>query len=335
MQRWIPILGGALVVQLLLAGALAMRSNPLTSTVPDSLLVSAEAKNADKLVIESKPSPNATDDSGRIELVKKNGKWVLPAQFDAPANAAKVDEILEKFATVKRGLPIATSKAALKRFKVTDEEFERRVTLAQGDKELGKVYLGTSSGVRKSDARTAKDEAVYAVDLPTYDLSTQTRDWFNGDLLERKAEDYVEVTIAKNPRDQLKLVRDKAADKQSGPWRAEGLAAGKQLDSAHAETLATTVANLRVEGVVGTENKPEWQQDKPLLTLTLKDTKGEAATWTLSKPASGDFHVLKSSAHPWYFSVDESTAKSLIDAGDRGTLVTDATPAKEDGKSAG
>src|SRR6185437_183387 len=118
------------------------------------------------------------------------------------------------------------------RFKLSDDDFVRRLTLRQGDKTVSTVYVGSSSGVRRSDARTDRDHAVYAVDLATYQLPTQWSEWLGGDVLQREPTSVTEldVTTAKS-RAPLKLVRETApaptpaAPKAAVPKGAAGSAA--------------------------------------------------------------------------------------------------------------
>ncbi|HEY6451521.1 MAG TPA: DUF4340 domain-containing protein [Steroidobacteraceae bacterium] len=333
-----------LALQLVLAGVLATRRNPLAGVPSDALLLlPSTLASADELLIEGQPGSGAASDSARVELSKKDGTWVLPGYFNAPADAGKVTELLSRLGTIKRGLPIATTEAALRRFKLVDSDFERRLVFRRGGRTLSTLYVGSSPGLRKSDARTAADRAVYVVDLPTYELPTQASEWLNGDVLRGEADKLVELDVANAAHDNIQLRRPKAQESASASagagagadsWTDPALAAGKQVDTSHADALARDVAQMRVDGVLGTEAKPGWQQDHPALTLKLQNDTAHSVDWTLSKPQSGDYYVLKSSAHPWFFSVNSSVAKQMIDAsGHDALIVATKPPAKASGKT--
>src|ERR1700693_3170768 len=135
-----PCLIVVLVLQRARELVLLMRRDPLAGTRSDTPLVRAESvKGADQIVIESKSA-----ESTRIVLKKKEGTWVLPDAYDAPAESARVSSLLDRLVALKRGLPIATSESALRRFKVVDGDFERRLVLRAGDRLLGTVYFGSS-----------------------------------------------------------------------------------------------------------------------------------------------------------------------------------------------
>jgi hypothetical protein len=341
MQRVIVPLSILLVAQVGLAALLAVRHDPLAGAKADTPLMQADAvKNVDDLVIagmDRKPPIPGTEQDGAqaiastsIELAKKSGSWVLPSQFDAPADSARVTTLLDKLSGLRRGLPVATSDAALKRFKLVDSDFERRIQLKSGGKTLDTLYVGDSPGLRKSDARTGSDRAVYAVDLATYELPTDASSWLNADVLHDDVAKLTELDVESGKGEKVELHKQPPTDKQaSSPWTDPALAGDKHIDSAHADALTEQLSQLRIQGVLGTELKPEWQQDHPALTLEMKDDKSHSVGWTLSKPTSGDYYVLKSSTHPWYFSVSAPAAKAMIDAGGRDQLIVSAKPGGE------
>jgi hypothetical protein len=342
MRRSLTPLIVLLLLQLVLALALLMRRDPLAGSHSDTPLLRADViKGADRLVIESKPAaPTAAPAAAaapaapavppatQVVLQKKDGTWLLPEAFDAPADGAKVNALLDRLAGLKRGLPIATSQSALRRFKLLDADFERRLALSAGGKTLGTVYFGSSPGPRKSDARTAEDRAVYAVDLPTYELPTELGAWLNQDLLKADSGKAVEIDVqAAGPsRGPIQLVRQKGTDKQPETWTDPALNADQHLDGAHAASLAQDLAQLHVEAVLGSAPKPEWQQDHPAVTLSFKDDQSQSIQWKLSRPTAGDFYVLKSSAHPWFFSISTALGKQLIDGSSQEALIVAAKP---------
>ncbi len=323
MQRWIPVLAIALVLQLVLAVGLGLRANPLAAQRPDTPLVQAVVSGADRLLIEGPaPAQTAGEKTAQVEVVRKNGAWTLPGYFDAPASASKVQSLLDRIAKVRRGFPIATTQDALKRFKVAPDTYERHLLVSQDGKTLTSLYLGSSPGLRKADARTAADDAVYTVELATYEMPVKASDWLDPELLKRDPDSLASLALTWPGGAGLALERDSAKGDHPKPtWKSEGLPAGQSLDPTRAEALVQAVSGLRVDGVLGTQVKPEWQQDQPDLTLRLRNQKGEEVTWTLSKPKTGDFQVLKASDRPWYLELKQWSAKPLLDAAVHDKLV--------------
>ena len=340
MQRAIRVLVLLLGVQLALAAVLALRSDPLTASTPQTPLIGAAAEGADRLVIEANPDDGSINGAKSITLEKRNGQWVLPQYSDAPVRATQVSSMLSQLAGLKRGLPVGTSASALKRFKLDDANFERRVQLSQSGKPLGTLYIGSSSGVHKAYARAANDHAAYSVDVASYELPVQQSDWLDTALASRDLTSLSEIDITTDPHQSVQLrhassssaptaaggasASHAAAQSSSGGaaaasapvWVQANATAGHELDSSSVDALAGDISALQVQGVLGTQPKPEWQLDHAALAMTLKTSQATPTnvTWALAKPSSGDYYVLKSSQYPWYFQVDSATGKQLIDA---------------------
>jgi hypothetical protein len=320
MKRWIPLLAGLLVVQAALAVALEWRTDRLAPQRVDAKLVAADLKDIDRLSIAGPASPDAAASAAApvsLDLVKQGGRWRIPGYFDTPADAPKIEALVERVAKLQRGLPIATTSGALDRFEVADHRYERRIAFDAGGKTLATLYIGSAAGPRKSDARTDRDQAVYAVELSAYDVPTGGSEWLDTGLYEPGAKQLAGIAVTAAGKPAITLTRKSApASAASGAatWQAQGLPAGASLDKTRADALAAAIANLKVDSILGKSAVPDWQQDAPELTLTVTDAQGKAVTWTLSKRKSGDTHVLKASDQPWYAELQPYHAQPLLDA---------------------
>jgi Domain of unknown function (DUF4340) len=263
MRRTIPLLTVILALQIGLAALLAVRKDPLAATTPQTPLINASLQSVDHVLIEGHTTgatgatgatgtagaaggAGATGPAGTttglatVELAKQDGKWVLPGYFNAPVDKFKLNDVLDELSDLKRGLPVATSSSALERFKLVDDNFERRLTLSAGKKVLSTVYFGSSAGVRKTDARTSRDHAVYNVDLATYELPTQPSDWFDAGILEGdiNALSQMDVTPTGQPTIELLRQTHQAAPAPTATTASSG-AAGTAATSGAAATPAT------------------------------------------------------------------------------------------------
>ncbi|RMG34633.1 MAG: DUF4340 domain-containing protein [Gammaproteobacteria bacterium] len=307
MKRWIPLLSVLLAVQLGLALWLAQRGDPLAAARPDTPLVRADATRADRLVI--------ADKDGEVEVRAKDGRWTLPGHFDAPVKKSRVEDLLKRLATVRLGYPVATSAEARKRFEVAEDAFARKVELYQGDKLLARLWLGTSSGVRRTYVRPDGEKAVYLVDLESWDFPARPTGWLDQDLVHKDLDGLQAIGLDYG----LRLVAEK--EKDATKWRAEGLKPGAKLKKGAAASLVNALEGLRVDGILGTQAKPEWGQDAPLRTLVLK-AKGGESTWVFSKEkGEKEAYVLKTSGRPWYFHLETWNAKPVINAATPEALV--------------
>src|SRR5690606_15912738 len=95
----------------------------------------------------------AGPDGESLQLSKAQQGWQLPALDGFPADSQRVERMLERLQDLQSGLPVASSGEAQMRFKVADENFERKVQLKSGDKTVATLFLGSSPGMRRIHAR--------------------------------------------------------------------------------------------------------------------------------------------------------------------------------------
>jgi hypothetical protein len=332
MQRWISILAIVLGVQVAIVIAAGLGGDRLAPAPVNTPLVTADLKGVDRLLLDGPATGGpAKPDAPRVEFVKRDGRWLLPGYHDAPADAARLQALLDRLGTASRGFPVARTADAIQRFKVAETDHQRRLVASTGDKAVATVYLGQSPGLRKVHARTAQDEAVYAVELDAQALPVAAAQWLDAGLLKVDTAALAELTVTAKGRPPLALVRAAAGDKPGTPgnvlWQAPALPAGQGLDPAQVSTLMGTLAGLRVDAVLGKEAPPELQQGVPDLSLGFKDLQGKVVTWTLAKLRSGESHVLKASDQPWYLELKPAGVQPLLEAAAADKLVVAAAAA--------
>ena len=294
MSKTIRILAILAVVQVVVAGVLFMSGNKLADATPRSQLFALDNASPDKLVIKTKEET--------ITLLKGDGdeaSWTTADDF--PANQGKVNGLLDKLKTLKTSFPVATSSGAHQRFKLTDDEFERHLTLEQGGKTLGSLYLGSGAGAGRTHVRYGDDPAVYSVNIGIYDVPGELGEWLDKSVLQLKAEDLKTVTLG-----ELTLEK---ADKA---WAADKLPDAKVLNQQAVDEGLSPLLSLRFDTLLGKESKPEYGLDKPELTLKLEHKEG-SREYQLGKLKESEYYVLKVSDRPEYFRLAAYTAKPLLD----------------------
>jgi len=308
MNKTIGILGGLLAAQLLLALWVLSGDSDLSAQGAEGALLDFDPAAVTGIAI-------AGAEEAGVVLSKGDAGWTLPEAWDAPANSEKVKQLLQRLKGLEKGLAVATTAGARSRFEVTEEKFQRRITLNAGDKELGIIYLGTSPAMRKVHVRTADADPVYTVSLSAFEVPAKADDWLDSGLVQIPQSELESIEL-----ENLTLSRSKA-EEGALSWETKDLAEGEQLDQAKAAELARKIAGLQVRGVLGTEADPKYRQETPELVLTLQRNGGKAVTWTLSKPEQGEEYVLKASEHPWYFGVAAWAAKPITETGRRSALM--------------
>ena len=304
-----------LAAQIAVIVGLGRGGGELRSSTPDTLLVDADLDSADRIEI--------TDAAGNHVVLVNAGDtlWTLPQLHGVAVAPIKLSTALNKLRDARRGLPIATTAGALKRFKVADRDFERKLTFKRGDVELATVLLGNSPGLRKVHARTTADEVVYSVVAATYDWDATAEGWFDRGLLGIKADALASVTLQRAGQAGLTLTRTLKDDKAQ--WQATGLSAGEALNPKQADALARALDNLRIDSI-RTEADALFEQAAPVLTLVIKTADDERRYQLRKLDGEDPAYLLKASQVPWIAELKSWNAEPLINSADRQTLTASA-----------
>lgn len=101
---------------------------------------------------------------------------------------------------------------------------------------------------------------------------------------------------------------------QAGPdrWALEGETT--EIDQAKAGDLIRAAANLNYLEVLGTEARPEYRMDNPVVRFTVQPREGKPREFLIAKLADSEDYVLKASDQPWYFKVGAWAVKQLEEA---------------------
>lgn len=310
MKIWIGILSGLLVVQLALALGLNLTGADYAAFEPSEPLLAFEPEAVDALRIE--------DGEGAVELVRREGAWVLAGLDAFPADQAAVDRLLDRLAGLQKGWPVATTAGALERFKVAEDAYERRIELAAAGTPAGVLYLGTSPGLRKTHVRPDGEAAVYAAAIDTWDAGAAPSDWIDKGILTLD-----EAAITRIELPGLTLERD------GEELRVAGLGEGEQADAAAVRTLVNRLANLRIQSVLEEDtNDTEGDPAK----ITVGRSEGEPLTYRLWKMPEGSDYLLKRSDLDHRLVIAGFSAEPLVKAS-RGELVQSAEEEPEAAES--
>lgn len=120
-------------------------------------------------------------DEEEIQLHKRGESWLLPDDY--PADAEKIERVLDKLASAEGGWPVATSASTAKRFEVTEEKYQKHISVSAGENTMADIYLGTSPGFRKTHARKVEGGPVYAIEFSNYEAGTTLNSWLDKYLL--------------------------------------------------------------------------------------------------------------------------------------------------------
>ena len=258
MNKWTLYLGIFLIAQIALAVGTNIARTDYGAFKPMETLLAIDKKAIDSIVIEENKDQ-------KVSLSKKEGSWLVSQMHNFHADQDKVNNFLEKLSGLKKGWPVATTAAAAKRFKVSENEFERRITLSKKGEQDGLLFIGTSPSFRKVHTRSSEENAIFAVEFNDYEASAKPEDWIDKDVLKHPAAEIAKVELS-----------DVSLSNQGGKLAAEDVSEDEETVVEEADRLLRKISDLRISKVLGIEEKDEYNLDTPILKYSLTLSSGDA-----------------------------------------------------------
>lgn len=252
MNRLSKILLGVLVVQLAILAVVLSVSGEQRPSRPQPLLAGFDAAKVTRVQIfpakDDQAGVTAQPPTPPIDLVKRGESWVVASSHDYPALSTPITDLLSKLGGLTHAGAIARGAARAKQLGVADEDYQRKVVLTIGGKDVA-LLVGNPVGSRQTAVRLGSDAAVMAVsNLSPWAIDAQLRTW-------------VTPTYAEVPRDQISQVlvqRDGQSVqllKDGGQWKVQvdGApvvpAAGEVVDQAVVDEVLGQVSNVELTAV--------------------------------------------------------------------------------------
>ncbi len=267
----------------------------------------------------------ASADGQSVQLVRRDGDWVLPAADDYPCLKEKVPALLTKIVGLKGSRLVAQTSSSHKRLRVASNDFERRIEFELDDGTRHRLYLGTSPSFRTIHVRADDQNQVYLVsDLTLQDAGAGAGDWISREYFSIPADQVVALTL-QNPNGRFEF------EKEGDVWTMKGLSAGESLDQNRFKTLVNRAALITLIEPLGKTEKEIYGLQQPSAVITLRthlEGTGDR-TYVLTigaKDAQQNSYIVKSSESPYYVRVSEFTVKDFVEKTREGFLQLPPTP---------
>ncbi|MDQ8209413.1 DUF4340 domain-containing protein [Coraliomargarita sp. SDUM461003] len=348
MKKKITILGGLLVLQAFLILAISFRSEGLQSHQGMQALLDFNREQVDRILV--------ADGEQRSELKRSGDSWTTAEGF--PVEADRVDRLLDRLKELQHGLAVAQTEASLKRFKLSDDEFERRVELYADGKEVASLTLGSGAGARRSHVRAGDGKEIYAVALGSYDLPADIAQWQDKTLLQLEADQVAAVRIGDLTVRKEAVTAEPAgayegeeASSEVEPettWVAEGLTESESFELDNFESDLDRLLSMRYTRAYPAEEAADLVDGKDAMNhihLQLRDGKQPQGiserTYQVYKAKEGGGHFVTVSDREEWFEVsaylggrlgEQLVADKLVKVNEA-TAEDTATSAEEEGAS--
>ncbi len=286
MQKSIRILSVALAAQILLAIMTYSGSTRLATSPRGDHLLTFNPSQVDGIVIRGS--------NGAEVRLSKNDSWHLADGF--PADGDRVTRLLDRLHDMKHGLAVATTPTAQARFAVATKKFERCLTLLHDKQPLAVMYLGRGAGARRSYVRADKAQAIYSVELGSYDLPVEKAAWQDKTVLQLE-----DITALESGG--IRVEKRKGADTgTSQVWWSNKTPKGKQPDSKAIEHAVSLLETLRFTKVLGQARPDDYDVEHPVLSFSIEWKHGRRK-YRFARHAKDDLYALKVSDRPEYFEI--------------------------------
>ena len=217
-------------------------------------------------------------------LVKSGGRWLVPAMENLPANAAKVDALLEGIINQPADWPIGVSAAARQRFQVVDYHYQKHLSFFSDGSELGSIFLGSSPGFRKVHARNASQGAIYGITFNAFDAPAFNDAWLDPRLLQLRSLLRIDADLY-------------SVSFEDGTWQS-GI--GRTPDQQELESLVDAFRTLMIDGVADQAMQRDLSDTEADLGFTIESLAG---TVTFELFSTEGQHFIHSSEFAQFFKI--------------------------------
>ncbi len=281
MNKTNQILLMVLLLQVAIAGSLFFTGEDSVQANIKLALLDAQNKTIDDITIQE-----AGDKVVRLRL--DNGHWQMPDYHQLPVDKEKVDQLLSKLKSTYTNWPVTTTASSHERFKLSEDNFAKKIVLKTGDKVAQSLLLGTSPGYRQIHVRRTDEDNVYALKLNSYDFPTNNDNWLDKKLLQ------VEGDISKLTGPDFSLTR------QGADWHLQGVK--DEVDEDQVDKLTHSLKSLSIQSVA----QKSFEQSDFELKLTMADKEFQ---YRLKKDDS-NYYVSRQDRSQW-FKISQSQYESI------------------------
>jgi hypothetical protein len=215
-------------------------------------------------------------------LVQADDQWLLPELANLPADSIKIEALLRGITSRASGWPVAHTLTTRRRFQVTDNYYQRKLTLLRQGIPLGTIYLGTSPGFQKVHARSQGRDAIFSIPFNTFDAPAINGPWIDPKVLQVRA--------------PLSIYADGYSLRfDNGTWQS---GTGSAPDEQELQALINALRTLQVDGVAPAHLQRELSSADADLVLEIYSLAGEE---TLELFSRNNEHFIFSNVYSHFF----------------------------------
>jgi hypothetical protein len=296
--RPVLILMVLFVLQVAVAAALKFHEADYRAITSSGPLLNFDWNSINRIIITEGKPPSGLPSS--ITLCKKDGRWVVPARLDFPADARDIDNLISAAKALKRDSPMGTTNDAQDRFKVSEKNFLRCIQFMKDDKLQGSLYVGTAPAFQVLSVRSGDSNSVYSVENSLALDGGNSSSWIDRrlsavDLSKVMSVDFGTYKLRRQRIDWILTVDGKE----------------HHVSNVTAFMILQLLNRLAVIDLLGVKDDPAYDTSHPILTYSVTGNDSTTASYRFSIPQDGNFVVLKMSSSPFYMKVDKRLVQAI------------------------
>jgi len=312
------ILATVLVVQLLITGLVFWSKTAVTEAKSGPLFPKFEAKDVTEMTVSD-------SEGNKINLAKKEDKWVLGGVDDFPADGTKITPLMEKIQKIETNRLVTKTDGSHKRLQVGTEGYNRLVEFKLADGTSHKLYLGSSAGAAATHVRADEQAEVYLTgEMNSFEANTQASGWI--DTL------YFTVPQTMTKAIVLENANGKFEFQKTGEitWTMKGITSAETFNQSSFNTLLNQITSLRMNKPLGKKVEASYGLDKPSATVTIEADQKYILDIGAPTEADGGSYAMKASNSLYYVQVAKFTGENLVNKSRADFLMSEAPPSEND-----
>jgi hypothetical protein len=224
-------------------------------TRPEKLFVELNPKDATKIHIQALLNQDTLKDND-YTLEKQGEQWVLRDAESYPADSKSIDAFLAKLQKAKSVQRVTSQSSYYSKLKVADSDFERKVTLSIGGKDLG-FFIGSGSGPKRCHFRHQGSKDVLLVEgLLPWDVYDAASGWLDPNFFSVDQSNIWGIEVQSKGKPAIQLER--GADEQ---WALSGLPTA--VNKIALDAMLIKASKIVLDHAVGKTVKAEFGFNTP------------------------------------------------------------------------
>ena len=175
MSKHITTLSALFLLQLIIAGLLFSTNSGMQSNINPQSLVHMDKNELNQIQIIAKDT--------ELILTKHEGDWRLKEYPELPLLASKITSLTSELTDTQVTWPVTRTASSHERFKVAEDNFEKRIVFTDKNNNKHELLLGESPSYKQLYVRDADGDEVFSIEYSAYQLSTKASDWLDKSLL--------------------------------------------------------------------------------------------------------------------------------------------------------